>query len=49
MTYAAIAEELGAKVGTVIKTVGRHTGKFVVLSGQPDGIQRIALRSLRVA
>lgn len=49
MTYAAIAEELGAKVDSVQRTIKRHSDQFTVLSGQPDGIQRIALKSLRVA
>jgi hypothetical protein len=47
MTYAALAKELSAKVDSVIKAVGRNNDKFTIVSGQADGIQRIALKSLR--
>lgn len=49
MTYAALADELNAKVNSVEAAVRRSPEKFTVVSGQPDGIQRIALKSLRVA
>jgi hypothetical protein len=49
MSYAELADALGAKVDSVIKTVTRNKDKFVVVSSQPDGIQRIGLKTLRVA
>jgi len=48
MTYAALADELGQKVDSIQKAVKRNSDKFTVVSGQPDGIQRIGLKSLRV-
>jgi hypothetical protein len=48
MTYAALAEELGQKVESIQRTVSRYKDKFVVVSGQPDGIHRIALKTMRV-
>jgi hypothetical protein len=49
MTYAALADELSAKVDSIQKTVRRYPDKFTIVSGQPDGIQRIALKTLRLA
>jgi hypothetical protein len=49
MTYAALADALNEKVDSVIKAVKRNPERFVVVSNQPDGVQRIALKSMRVA
>ena len=48
MTYSALADELSQKVDSIQRAVRRSPDKFKVLSGQPDGIQRIALKSMRV-
>jgi hypothetical protein len=48
LSYAQIAEELGAKTDSVIKAVTRGTKAFTKVSGQ-DGVTRIALLEQRAA
>jgi hypothetical protein len=48
MTIASLAEELGAKVDTIKKTVDRYPRLFSKISGT-DGINRIALTEGRTA
>jgi len=47
-TLARLAEDLGASVDTLDRTVRRKTGLFTRVSG-PDGVSRIALLESRVA
>ena len=47
-TLASLAEELGAKVDTVEKTVKRKSEMFTRVSGE-DGIRRIALVERRAS
>jgi hypothetical protein len=47
LTYAAMAEELGAKTDSVIKAANR--GKAFTHVQSPDGITRIALAERRIA
>jgi len=43
LTYAQIAEELGAKPDTVVKATKRRPDLFTVMTGTPDGIHRVGL------